>query len=123
MSREPLVVSFDANSPLLTHFNVANEVRGADLNPAVLGPEQVCKHRGGAAAAPSGHHRVKIKASCKDGGLWRRWIWSATDGANQKDGDINAKNTVHIIMGNISHPFATKPRENVYMGGPDLEGD
>lgn len=47
MSREPLVVSFDANSPLLTHFNVANEVRGADWNPALLGPEQVCKHRGG----------------------------------------------------------------------------
>lgn len=48
MSREPLVVSFDANSPLLTHFNVANEVRGADSNPAVLGPEQV-------------HHGVKKK--------------------------------------------------------------
>lgn len=64
MSREPLVVSFDANSPLLTHFNVANEVCGADSNPAVLGREQVCKHcGGGAAVAASGHHgRWRLEA-------------------------------------------------------------
>lgn len=67
MSREPLVVSFDANSPLLTHFNVANEVRGGDLNPAVLGPAQVYKHHGG-GAAPSGHHGVKKKSELQ---RWR----------------------------------------------------
>lgn len=30
MSWESLVVSFGANSPLLTHFNVANEIHSAD---------------------------------------------------------------------------------------------
>lgn len=52
MSWESLVVSFGANSPLLTHFNVANKIHGTDaflLFALCLALDQVCKDGGGKA--------------------------------------------------------------------------
>lgn len=57
--------------PLLTHFNVANEVRGADS-----AQNRCVNTTGGGGGAPVRASRGKTKkekASCKDGGSWRRW--------------------------------------------------